>query len=121
MGTLWIKISLVLTPIICYQVLKDHFVELMSMEAPTDASKILELETEAPTLGSLTSKSFWDIAIPNASESKPTLIERNIVYAGTVSVQKSVKTANFNIIAAILTLVLSIFVGLALLFLKKSS
>lgn len=93
----------------------------MSIEAPTDASKILELETEAPTLGSFVSKSFWDVVISNSSESKPTLMERNIVNAGTGSVQKSVKPANFHIIAAVLTLFVSIFVGLALLFFKGSS
>ncbi|KAK1388389.1 Zinc-binding dehydrogenase family oxidoreductase [Heracleum sosnowskyi] len=100
------------------EVLKDHFVELMSREAPTDASKILELETEAPTL---VSKSFWDMVISNSSEFKPTLVERDIVNAGTGSIQKSVKTANFNIISAVLTLIVSIFVGLALFFFKGSS
>ncbi|XP_074372735.1 LOW QUALITY PROTEIN: uncharacterized protein LOC141713287 [Apium graveolens] len=103
------------------EVLKDHFVELMSMEAPADASGILELETEAPTLGSFAYKSFWEIAISSSSESKPTLIKRNIVNAGTGTCLEIRKTANFNIIAAVLTLVISISVGLALLFFKGSS
>ncbi|KAL1819919.1 hypothetical protein ACET3Z_014788 [Daucus carota] len=103
------------------EVLKDHFVELMSVEAPTDASKFLELETEAPTLGFFASKSFWDMVIPKSSGYKPSLSERNIVDAGTVGVQKSVKSANFNITAAVLILVVSILVGLALLYFKGSS
>ncbi|KAF8411316.1 hypothetical protein HHK36_003863 [Tetracentron sinense] len=50
------------------EVLKDHCRELMSMEASTDTSTILEPETEA---NSLTTKFFWDVAVPGfpASES----------------------------------------------------
>ncbi|KAG6648656.1 hypothetical protein CIPAW_07G161600 [Carya illinoinensis] len=48
------------------EVLKDHCVELMSMEGPTDASTILKPEIEAP---SLVTKSFWDVAAPFYSAS----------------------------------------------------
>ncbi|XP_041017267.1 protein odr-4 homolog isoform X4 [Juglans microcarpa x Juglans regia] len=52
------------------EVLKDHCVELMSMEGPTDASTILKPEIEAP---SLVTKSFWDVAAPFYSASSSPL------------------------------------------------
>lgn len=85
------------------------------MEAPTDASTILEPETEAPTLGTTTTKSFWDVAILYTSESKPPLSEKSIINS-----KKSKMADNFNIMAAVLTLIVSIFVGLALLFFRVS-
>lgn len=113
---------LVLTSNLCspHQVLKDHCVELMSMEAPTDASTILEPETEAPTLGTTTTKSFWDVTIPYTSESKPLLSEKSIINSRAGSEKKSKMADNFNIMAAVLTLMVSIFVGLALLFFRVS-
>nr|POE69547.1 protein odr-4 like [Quercus suber] len=48
------------------EVLKDHCVELMSMEAPSDSSTILEPEKETPLL---VTKPFWDVAIPFNSAS----------------------------------------------------
>lgn len=46
----------------CRQALKDHFVELLSMEAPEDVSTFVQPENEHP---SLAAKSFWDVAAPS--------------------------------------------------------
>ncbi|KAE8657018.1 hypothetical protein F3Y22_tig00116997pilonHSYRG00831 [Hibiscus syriacus] len=50
------------------EVLKDHCVELMCMEAPNDASKIIELEEESVRV---TARSFWDVVLPYCSKSSP--------------------------------------------------
>ncbi|KAK3031950.1 hypothetical protein RJ639_037111 [Escallonia herrerae] len=92
------------------EVLKDHCVELMSMEAPTDASTILEPETEATTL--VVGKSFWDMAVPFFSEFT---LPKSRDETSLVGDKNSVKSTDFNIMAALLILMLSIVVGLVLL------
>ncbi|KAH6837934.1 oxidoreductase [Perilla frutescens var. hirtella] len=54
------------------EVLKEHCVELMSVEFPTDTSEILEPESEAPTvIASSTAKTFWSAATDHSSAAKP--------------------------------------------------
>ncbi|KAE8659224.1 hypothetical protein F3Y22_tig00116964pilonHSYRG00363 [Hibiscus syriacus] len=57
-------ISDYLQPSETFKVLKDHCAELMSMEAPNDASKILELEEESVRV---TARSFRDVVLPYCS------------------------------------------------------
>ena len=91
-------------------VLKDHCVELMSMEAPSDSSTVLEPEKEAP---SLVAKPFWDMAIPfNSASCSP--LEKNGIDTREESGKKSTGSNNLNIVGAILFLLLSIVVGLVL-------
>ncbi|KAK9270191.1 hypothetical protein L1049_025767 [Liquidambar formosana] len=74
------------------EVLKDHIVELMSMEAPTDATTILEPEIEAPTVAT---KSFGDVAnlCPAASSSDyPPLKKGDIDATRKESERKSIKS-----------------------------
>ncbi|CAO2833847.1 unnamed protein product [Amaranthus hypochondriacus] len=51
-----------LLPTETFEALKDHFVELLSMEAPEDVSTFVQPENEHP---SLAAKSFWDVAAPS--------------------------------------------------------
>lgn len=94
------------------EVVKDNCVDLMSMEAPTDASEILEPEYEAPPLITSTTKSFWDIAAHDSSAAEPDHIvsKRN----GGSTNRKSAKSTDLNPMVAILIVVLSIVVGLVL-------
>ncbi|TXG52620.1 hypothetical protein EZV62_021789 [Acer yangbiense] len=92
------------------EVLKDHCVELMSMEALPDASTILEAEVEAP---SITTESFWDVALSFRSESISSSENKGIETQSDNS-KNTVKTTNFNITVAVLFLLLSILVGLVL-------
>ncbi|KAK2659991.1 hypothetical protein Ddye_006524 [Dipteronia dyeriana] len=92
------------------EVLKDHCVELMSMEALPDASTILEAEVEAATM---TTESFWDVALSFCSESISSSKNKGIE-TQTDNGQTAVKTTNFNIMVAVLFLLLSILVGLVL-------
>uniref|UniRef100_A0A2N9F685 Protein odr-4 homolog n=1 Tax=Fagus sylvatica TaxID=28930 RepID=A0A2N9F685_FAGSY len=98
------------------EVLKDHCVELMSMEAPSDASTILEPEIDAP---SLVTKSFWDVAIPfNSASSSP--LGKSGIDPREESSKKSTKSNNLNIMGAILFLLLSILVGSVLYVVRGS-
>ncbi|XP_057974867.1 uncharacterized protein LOC131162428 isoform X2 [Malania oleifera] len=87
---------------------KDHCVELMSMEAPMDASSILKPESEAPTL---TIKSLWDVAAP-------AVVSQSSDCAPTGCITNKTRTENLNILAAVLILLLSIFVGWLLFFIR---
>ncbi|KAK9983129.1 hypothetical protein SO802_032654 [Lithocarpus litseifolius] len=98
------------------EVPKDHCVELMSMEAPSDSSSILEPEIEAPLL---VTKPFWDVAIPfNSASCSP--LEKNGIDTREESGKKSTKSNNLNIVGAILFLLLSIVVGLVLYVVRGS-
>ncbi|KAE9458828.1 hypothetical protein C3L33_09271, partial [Rhododendron williamsianum] len=94
-------------------VVKDHCVELMSMDAPTDPSTILELETEPL---SLTTESFWDAAAPFSSTSSQdcSSSQKSGIATSQEHERKSVKLTGFNFMAAILISILSILVGLVL-------
>lgn len=89
------------------------------MEVPTDASKILEPEREAP---SVETKSFWDVAVPPSSASSSYLERSGLDTSRGESSQKSrdsdVKITS-NIIAAVVFLVLAIIVGYIFVFLKQ--
>lgn len=85
------------------------------MEAPEDDLEILKLESEALTLTS-TSKSFWDIANHLSLESKPdSLLPKNGGRERILGTeQKVAKSGDFNIVAAVFVLIISLVVGLAL-------
>ncbi|XP_076927312.1 uncharacterized protein LOC143590838 [Bidens hawaiensis] len=93
------------------EVLKDHCVELMSMEAPTDTSMILEPEGESITLSS---NSFWETLIPLIPELKTSSSNDRSDDKGSVSERQLDKSSNVSIIAALLVLILSILVGVML-------
>lgn len=96
------------------EVLKDHCVELMSMEAPNDASKILEPEEEAIRVST---RSFWDVVIPYCSTSSSTQ-EKNMEITGKENSQKTSKSPSLYFIAAVIILLLSVLVGFV--FVRKS-
>ena len=86
------------------------------MEAPSDASTILEPEIDAP---SLVTKSFWDVAIPfNSASSSP--FGKSGIGTREESSKKSTKSNNLNIMGAILFLLLSILVGTVLYVVRGS-
>lgn len=103
------------------EVLKDHCVELMSMEAPTDSSTILEPEVEPLALST---KSFWNAAVPFSSTSTSSQDVSTSKESGTVTSNgndgKSTKSADFNIKAAVLVLIFAILVGLVLYMVRAS-
>lgn len=90
------------------------------MEVPTDASKILEPEREAP---SVETKSFWDVAVPPSSASSSYLERSGLDTSRGESSQKSRDSSHVkitsNIIAAVVFLVLAIIVGYIFVFLKQ--
>ncbi|PIA62531.1 hypothetical protein AQUCO_00200504v1 [Aquilegia coerulea] len=100
-----------LQPSETFDVVKDHCKELMSMEAPTDMSAMLEPEKEA---FSLSVKSFWDVV---ASSNSAFGSESNsVVKSEKDFVQKegskiSANSSSFNTITAIAILLLAIVIG----------
>ncbi|KAK8580445.1 hypothetical protein V6N13_143539 [Hibiscus sabdariffa] len=107
-------ISDYLQPSETLEVLKDHCIELMSMEAPEDASKILEPEEESLRV---TTTSFWDVVLPYCSTPRSSQ-EKNREITGKVTSLKTIKSPNVNFIAAIVILLLSVLVGY--IFVRKS-
>lgn len=80
------------------------------MEPVSDSSEISEAEVEAPTV--IISKSFWDVADAYHSGSNSSSENKGI---DTKEKSKQpVKTANYNLMAAVFFLVLSILLGLLL-------
>ncbi|GLT60557.1 hypothetical protein SLA2020_333190 [Shorea laevis] len=92
-----------LQPSETFEVVKDHCVELMSMEAPSETSKILEPEAEAP---STITGSFWDLVAPSSSS-----MEKSKENPKVDNGQKAIKSTNINFIAAVFFLLLSIIIG----------
>lgn len=91
------------------EVVKDHIVELMSMEAPTDGTTILEPEIEASIV--MASKSFWDVGNSIcAASTTPSSKTDDINTRRKESTRKSLISANLNIITAVFFLLLSISV-----------
>ncbi|KAK1430007.1 hypothetical protein QVD17_12431 [Tagetes erecta] len=89
------------------EVLKDHCVELMSMEAPAVTSTILEPEGQPITLST---NSFWETfpelsssAINNSSDDKSSSSGKHLE-----------KSNNVNIMVSLLVLILSIVIGIML-------
>ncbi|PRQ20901.1 hypothetical protein RchiOBHm_Chr7g0233191 [Rosa chinensis] len=109
-----------LQPSETFEVLKDRCVELLSMEVPTDASKILEPEREAP---SAVTKSFWDVAVPLSTASSSCLEKGGPDASRGESSQKSTDTTDAkitpNIIAAAVFLIVAIIVGYILVSVKS--
>ncbi|KAJ6709621.1 PROTEIN ODR-4-like protein [Salix koriyanagi] len=100
-----------LQPTETVEVLKEHCVELMSMEAPTDPSKYLQPEVEAP---SLITESFWDVTVPNHFASGSSLDKSRQVDMSVESSRRTNQPFNFNVFAAVCFLVLAIVVGLVI-------
>lgn len=96
-----------LQPSETFEVVKDHCVELMSMEAPKDTSTILEPEAEAPRA---ITRSFWDVVGPTNNSTEKSKKNSNVG-----SGQKTIKSTNINIIFAIFFLLLAIIVGYVLI------
>ncbi|KAF3447451.1 hypothetical protein FNV43_RR12637 [Rhamnella rubrinervis] len=94
------------------EVLKDHFVELLSMEAMSDVSTVLEPEEQAPAL---ITKSFWDVAVPLCSASSSSSEKSVVESLRGESSGKTVKSSNVNVMLAAFFLILSILLGLILI------
>ncbi|KAJ7958880.1 protein odr-4-like [Quillaja saponaria] len=97
------------------EVLKDHCTELLSIEAPTDVSTILEPENDVP---SLVTKFFWDVAVPFQSAIHSPSGKSEADRKGESS-NKSMKSANVNVGVAGLILLLSLLVGFVLFVFNK--
>lgn len=102
----------------------DHFADLMSLEFPSISSIILEpeAETEAPALVS-TTKSFWEVSTPYAllPKSDDPLSNQNRAATILTSDQKSTNTAGFNLMIAVLVLLVSVVVGFVVFSVRSSS
>ncbi|XP_049382250.1 uncharacterized protein LOC125846715 [Solanum stenotomum] len=105
------------------EVLVDHFAELMSLEFPSNSSKILEPEAEAPALVLSTTKSFREVSTPYAllPKSDDSLSNQNRAATILRSDQKSTNPAGFNFMIAVLVLVVSVVVGFVVFFVRSSS
>ncbi|KAG9439948.1 hypothetical protein H6P81_020113 [Aristolochia fimbriata] len=97
------------------QDLKDQWKELLSMDAPSDLSMILEPEAEAEGT-SLSAKSFWDLTHDNTKSESDGSQKKKVKDSNHSSETKS---QNFNIVIAIVVLIMSILMGLVLMFLSK--
>ncbi|CAK7347308.1 unnamed protein product [Dovyalis caffra] len=93
------------------EVLKEHCIELMSMEVPTDSSTYLQPEVEAP---SLIAKSFWDVAVPGHFASGSSLEKSRQVDMNVERDRQSNQPFNLNVLAAVFFLLLAILVGFVL-------
>jgi len=91
-----------------FQALKDHFVELLAMEAPKDDSTLVEVEKE---ILSLTAKSFWDVTTPSYQASLTSKGRNGTVNADA---KKSSTAMNFSGMFAGIVLLFSILLGLLL-------
>ncbi|KAM7266249.1 hypothetical protein ACFE04_004146 [Oxalis oulophora] len=91
-----------------FEVVKDHFVELIYTEPPSDTSKILEPEEEAPKLNIT---SFWDAVVPGS----PSISRSTSSKSETNSTRKeSSQAIGFNfiyLVAAVFFLLLSALIG----------
>ncbi|XVF39693.1 hypothetical protein PTKIN_Ptkin01aG0053300 [Pterospermum kingtungense] len=90
------------------EVLKDHCVELMSMEAPNDASTILEPEEEALEV---ITQSFWDVVVPYTPSTNSSQNKSREITSTESTQKKSIYSTNVNFIAAVFFLLLSVLVG----------
>ncbi|XP_030501706.1 uncharacterized protein LOC115716925 [Cannabis sativa] len=102
-----------------HEVLKDHCVELLSMDTTIDTTTILEPEIEPPKV---IATSFWDVAVPL----DPAASSSSSKNSGVVETSRgetsgnTAKSANFNIIIAAFFLFLSVIVGYVLIIIKRS-
>lgn len=84
------------------------------MEAPKDASEILELESEAPLITS-TTNSFLNVACSNSYSTSGLENNGTARNKGQVQVQKAATPAESKNIAGFIFLFISIFVAVILL------
>ncbi|KAM3239493.1 hypothetical protein P3L10_014529 [Capsicum annuum] len=104
------------------ELVKDHFAELVFIEFPNDSSKILEPEAEARALLSTTTKSFRKVSTPYSllPKSDDSLSKQNRTATIFGSDEKSTKPAGFNLMMAVLVLVVSIVVGVVVFVVRSS-
>ncbi|XP_057794220.1 uncharacterized protein LOC131010624 [Salvia miltiorrhiza] len=89
------------------EVLKDHCVELMSVEFPTDSSEILEPESEAPVVIASTAKTFWNVATNHSSAAN---LDTSVSKAKKTGNGRPAKTADFVVLFAIFVLLIAMVV-----------
>lgn len=101
------------------EVLRDHCVELMSMEAPTDTSTILEPEAESTTSITLYTNSFWETAMLLSPEvRRPSSLNNSSGDKRLVTGKQVEKSSNVSIMGALLVLILSVLVGVLIFALR---
>ncbi|GAB4852481.1 hypothetical protein Ancab_016695 [Ancistrocladus abbreviatus] len=95
------------------EVLKDHVVELLSMEAPADVTAIIVPEDAPPTL---TSGSFWGVITPSYMATGPESVSSKSEHdgMGKLSIGKSSTPGGVSSMVAVFVLLLSILAGLVL-------
>ncbi|CAM8914306.1 unnamed protein product [Rhodiola kirilowii] len=89
------------------EVIKDHCVELMSMQAPTDVTNILKPEAVAPILAA---GSFWDIANQLGTSTKTDHSRKR--NKGTGREESTKKPLDMSIVAAIFILFAAVLASL---------
>ncbi|KAH9602564.1 hypothetical protein KSS87_001042 [Heliosperma pusillum] len=100
-----------------FEAVRDHFVELLSMDTPVDAS-VMEPEKE---LSNLSIRSFWDVATPLYRASDGAVIEtKSRVEAVKGDANKLQTSSNFKGIFAAFILLIAVILG-SLLFARNSS
>ncbi|XP_073146196.1 uncharacterized protein [Henckelia pumila] len=100
------------------EALKDHCIEIMSIEVPTDASEILEPESESPFVETSSTISFWSIASGSPSAKPDNSLAKNIRDKAN---EKSGESADYTMVKlSLLILIVSIILGLAVNALRVS-
>ncbi|KAL6572528.1 hypothetical protein OROMI_013486 [Orobanche minor] len=92
-----------------WSVLGDHCIELMLIEVPADASKIMEPESEAPSVIASTSRTFWGIATDCSSTA---MLDSSVSKSWEIGRDRHLKSTDFKSVVAVLVLILSILTGL---------
>ncbi|KAL6511613.1 hypothetical protein OROGR_021210 [Orobanche gracilis] len=90
-------------------VLGDHCIEMMLIEVPADASKIMEPESEAPSVIPSASRTFWGIATDCSSTA---MLDSSVSKTWDIGRVRHLKSTDFKSIVAVLVLILSILTGL---------
>lgn len=91
-----------------FQVLKDHCVELMSIEFPTDTSEILEPELETgPAVITSTARNFWSVATDHSSSAAAKIEDTKMRKTGN---GRPAKPADFAILFAIFVMLIAMVV-----------
>ncbi|XP_074320468.1 uncharacterized protein LOC141657211 [Silene latifolia] len=106
-----------LLPSETFEAVRDHFVELLSIDTPTDDS-FMEPEKELPNL---TARSFWDATTPLYRASDDAVNKRKSrVEAVKGDANNSVTSGNIKGIFAAFILLIAVIIG-SLLFARNSS
>nr|XP_043628475.1 protein odr-4 homolog [Erigeron canadensis] len=93
------------------EVLRDRCVELMSMEAPTDTTVILEPEAESTSSITFSANPFWEAAMPLSPDLTPSSLNNKKGDKSSVAGKQLNKSSNISITAALIVLILSVLVG----------